>query len=356
MVTRIVAVVLIVTAGIAASGCASVDGGARVPNAPISISASTSGTGVLYAGILNSSPSRVLEYSYPYERRTGKITNGIALGQCCSHECNDGMAVDAAGELFVANYGDNTITGYATRQYGHRKKAGTLLDVISADVSQPCGVVTDSSNDVFVTMGGGHYGGTLYEYAPPYTRVTRNFDQGCYVHWLAFNAAGNLFVQACDQITEYVAPHWRKRNVTIGLDDPAVFTFDANDNLFVANVGNSTVTEYACCNYDEAPIATLSFSFDYVNQLLAYGGYVCALNGGNSIIICEQPGYSGMSTITRGLNHPGYAIVDPEQNLLVSNCCPNGSVAIYKWPWFSSSGGNLSQQFAVDAWPIAYVL
>jgi hypothetical protein len=310
--------------------------------------------GILYAGILNSSPSQVREYQYPFGRFFGRITDGIALGNCCSHECNSGIAIDHSGELFVADYGDNTVTGYATPNY-FGKKPGTLLTVISSGITSPCGIVIDGENNLFVTLGNG--GDFVNEYAPPYKHVLRQFTEGCGISWTAVNSQGNFFMQTCSAIYEFIRPNWRHRVISEGLDDPNAFAFDAQDNLWVSNEGNSTVTEYACCAYGGPPVLTLDVNFDLLNQVFVYKGYVCVVNGGSSVIVCEvPPDYSSTWTITSGLHYPGLGIVDDQGDPIVSNCCVDGHIAEYKWPWATgSNGGNLYRTLPGDAWPMAYL-
>ena len=149
---RAVIVVLAVLSAITLGGCENpaVKG---APSAPLTVSSLSSGAGILYAGILNSRPSKVLEFASPYRHRSGKITQDVGIGHCCLHECNNGMTVTDSGELFVANYDNNTITGYATPRYGYGKTSGALLDLITSGVSTPCGIVADHDGDLFVTMG-----------------------------------------------------------------------------------------------------------------------------------------------------------------------------------------------------------
>lgn len=355
----------VASATLALIACGNSNGGTIILNAP-----TTAGTqraplvragslhqhGVLYAGILNSNPSEVLEYKFRYRILSGRITHGVALGNCCSHECNDGMLVDGFGELFVANYENDTITGYATPEYVG-KKSGKLINVISSGISAPpCGLAADSKNDIFVSLGGGHYGTLVNEYAPPYKQVARQFSEACEIGWIAVNSMDDLFVQSCGEIDEFIPPRWRKHVIRNGLDEPSVFAFDDQANLFVANVGNSTITEYACCRYSGPPVMTINFGFDRVNQIFVYEGEICALNGDNGTIVCSTPPYTSTVTITNGLSNPGYAIVDQAKDLLVSNCCTHGSITIFKWPWITgNNGGNVYLEYSVDAWPIAYV-
>jgi hypothetical protein len=139
------------------------------------------------------------------------------------------------------------------------------------------------------------------------------------------------------------------------MDEPTRFTFDAKDNLYVSNSGNSTVTQYVCCNYDEAPNQTFDVDMDVVNELFTYLGYVCVVNGISSNITCFNPPYASTHVLTSGLHYPGYAVVDRQQNLVVSNCCTDGHIAVFSWPWFSGSGGNLTREINGNAWPLAYV-
>jgi sugar lactone lactonase YvrE len=76
---------------------------------------------------------------------------------------------------------------------------------------------------------------------------------------LAFDASGDLFVANLynDTVTEYAPPYTGPPSATIsiGLSGPEGLAFDTSGDLFVANRGN--VTEYAP-PYTGAPIATIS--------------------------------------------------------------------------------------------------
>jgi hypothetical protein len=307
--------------------------------------------GYLYAGILNSNPSAVREYKYPYKRRLRGIIKRVALG----NECNNGLVVDKAGELFVANQDDNTVTGYATPNYSGRKP-GALLTVISKGISAPCGLAVDRKNDLFVENG---YGGTtINEYAPPYKRLTHKFSVGCGIGWFAESPDDDLFVQACFVVYEYVRPRWQRRQISNGVNNPTIIAFDPKADLFVANLGNSTITEYRCCTYGGPPIKTVSAAFYSLVDLYVYRDYICFVNKANSTIVClEPPKYAHALTISTGLSSPGYAVVDAQSDLLVSNCCigSQGSIAEYEWPWATgNNGGNLHHSIAEEAWALAY--
>ena len=105
----------------------------------------------------------------------------------------DGLAFDAAGNLYVANEGNSTISKVTP--------AGAVSTFVSSGLDEPGG--------------------------------------------LAFDAAGNLYVAnyANSTISKVTPAGAVSTFVSSGLDDPDGLAFDAAGNLYVANYANSTIAK-----------------------------------------------------------------------------------------------------------------
>ncbi|HVX10740.1 MAG TPA: MBG domain-containing protein [Pirellulales bacterium] len=134
-----------------------------------------------------------------------------------------GVAVDAAGDVFVADLGNNAIEEI--------QPDGTIHTIGSGFVS-PSGVAVDADGDVFVADFGNN---AVKEILPNGTiqRIDFNFDQPV---GLAVDAAGNVFVadSGNNAIEEIIkdGPVW---TVGSGFTDPTGVAVDAAGHIFVAD-------------------------------------------------------------------------------------------------------------------------
>jgi hypothetical protein len=78
------------------------------------------------------------------------------------------LVVDGAGNLFVGNYGNSTVTRYA------RPYTGAYVTV-SSGVNQPYAVALDGADNLFVAN---FMASTVTEYAPPYTGTPTTISTG----------------------------------------------------------------------------------------------------------------------------------------------------------------------------------
>jgi hypothetical protein len=75
------------------------------------------------------------------------------------------LLLDGAGDLFVANYGNNTTEEFAPPYTG----APTTTITIAHGMNNPYALALDGAGNLFVGNVSGGTGGTVTEYAPPYT-------------------------------------------------------------------------------------------------------------------------------------------------------------------------------------------
>jgi sugar lactone lactonase YvrE len=156
-----------------------------------------------------------------------------------------GIAVDASGDLWVANIGGHNVTVYAPGT-----NTAIAADTISAGLNSPAGLAFDASGSLWVADAGlsiieAFVPGTNTPIAGDTITAGVSGPQD-----LAFDASGHLWVantNASDVIAFSVTPtptQITADTITAGLSGPDGLTFDASGLLRVADQTNSTITAY----------------------------------------------------------------------------------------------------------------
>lgn len=208
-----------------------------------------------------------------------------------------GMVVDASGDLFVANNGgvgnDFFISEYAPPYTSQPK---ILNAVWNNDVFYPIGIGVDASGTVYVSSCGAYCLETpaVYIYPPGATSPSQAITSPHFssLAGLALDANGNVYVLS-----------WNEKL------SPDVFEMRAGSTTFrpmrlrgllTANGGNG-------------------LSFDAKGNL-----YVAALSGMSNYILEYKPGARSAFRVIRGLpltSSPEMLDVGPDDNLYVANYC-----------------------------------
>lgn len=160
------------------------------------------------------------------------ITDGISAPQ--------GLAVDSAGNLYVANAGNNTVTVYPPSQT-------TPSVTYSSGVSAPYGVVVGTDGTVYIanTTGGGSGTGSVTEYPAGSTTPNLTIElPNKYAYDVALDASNHLYVSwfslssLAVQIYEYQT-EGSSSGQNLDLDLPThvfpayAIAFDPSGNLIV---------------------------------------------------------------------------------------------------------------------------
>ncbi len=209
------------------------------------------------------------------------------------------VAFDAAGNLYVANYQNGSVSEVPP--------GGGLAKTFAAGFDNPTGLAFDSAGNLYVADG---YANTVYV-VPPGGGVAKTFATGFADPWsLAFDTAGNLYVANEASTTVSVVPPagGLAKTFAAGFDNPTGLAFDDAGNLYVANAGDDKVSE--------VPVGSttpMTFASGFQNPAyLAFDstGNLYVANTGNNTVYEVTPA-GVVSSFASGFDQPtGLALVD----------------------------------------------
>ncbi len=175
----------------------------------------------------------------PYTSATNITSSGSGLKE---------PSLDAAGDIFLPNQNSNTVTEFAPPYTG-------APTTISNGINVPQQTLIDASGNLFVVNYGSS---TVTEYAPPYTGapIATLSSHISTPSGMAMDANGTVFVVSGFGVTIFTKPY-TGTPVVISGNQPNAIAVDYASDVFLANLGDNTVTEYAP-PYTGSPIATIS--------------------------------------------------------------------------------------------------
>lgn len=165
-----------------------------------------------------------------------KITQGL--------DSPDAMAFDATGALYVANYGNGTVTVYPS---GSDKLSETIYQGVDMPIAL---AIDDSSGEIYVANGFNPGNVAVYSLGGnPLLTIEKGMHQPA---GETLDSAGDLYVANESRskkgysVSAY-APGKKAPSLTISrdLDEPRAVALDASQNVYAANWANATVTVYA---------------------------------------------------------------------------------------------------------------
>lgn len=174
----------------------------------------------------------------------------LTLTSSSSIEQNSAMALDAAGNLFLANDVGSSGDAVGVLEFAPGR---TVASRSIAGLNQPRFLAIDASGDVFVnendqdvkefTPSGGSTPSRVL--SPTTSPAGIDMPEG-----LAVDGSGNLYVangSGSIGVSVYAPGSSTTPSVTFsnGMHQPAWLAFDASNHLYVANVSGNDVTEYA---------------------------------------------------------------------------------------------------------------
>jgi hypothetical protein len=180
-----------------------------------------------------------------------------------------GIVVDANGDLLISNMGNNTVTVVPASTgtlFGQSVTAYVATTLLSASgIDGPAGIALDAGGDLFISNTGNNTisvlpanSGTIFGQS-----VTANHEAtlnaatgGGEAYDIAFDTSGDLLISNNALNSVAVVPansgtifgqavtanHEATLSAVVGLDQPEAPAFDANGNLFVANFDGDNIT------------------------------------------------------------------------------------------------------------------
>ncbi len=255
-----------------------------------------------------------------------------------------GVAVDAAGDVFVADSGNNSLKEIVA-DHGQVSSSSKVI-TLGYSFSQPYGVAVDANGDVFVADT---YNNAVKEIvanssgqvsaSSPIKEVGSGFNGPTGV---AVDARGDVFIADTyftSQVKEIVAVNGQvspsSRVITLGggFSYPFGLAVDANGDLFVADSGNNEVKEIVAVNGAVSPSSTIKTVGSGFNQPTGVAvdpaGDVFVADYGNKevkeiVAVNGQVSVSStVKTVAGGFFDPFGVAVDAGGNLFVADTGSN---------------------------------
>lgn len=251
----------------------------------------------------------------------------------------DSLAFDSSGVLYVSNRTANDIARYT----GTVPKP-LIKSTSKCPIKDPVAVAVGSAGNIYLANDGNNTV-NIYNSDGTCTQVLGSQQGIGKPQALAFNSSGALFVangatseNPLGTVTEYTGfPPDKVLAATIAtdIDNPKALAFDTADNLYVANdVKTGTVWEYSAPGY--SPLKQWGAGdFSYPNALVFdLSGNLCVSSGGNNKVFCFTPGggiYKIIGLTSKSeIKHPVSLAIGPVTGWLsVANDFSPGSVTRY---------------------------
>ncbi|MFD2145124.1 putative Ig domain-containing protein [Mucilaginibacter antarcticus] len=215
-------------------------------------------------------------------------------------------AVDASGNIYVANFTGNTISKFTADGVLISNSYGTGAPALN----NPAGIVFDSNNNMFVVNGAA---ATVYKYdASGAYQSTTTIPAGGTTTGICIDGSNNLYVTSTNGATYRVFKITSGGTVssyvttTTNLNNPVDISIDATGQLYVLNSGSGAIYKYAAVtpgagtSFATGLTGSLALRVDAINSYL----YVSDLTN-TRILVYNTSGGASIATINSVTNCRG---------------------------------------------------
>lgn len=249
-----------------------------------------------------------------------------------------GVAVDGAGNVFVADTAANAVYEYAGG-------TGTQV-VVGSDLSAPSGLATDAAGNLYIADAGND---RIVE-VPLVNGVLSSASQSVVlsgkvagsalksVGGITFDAAGNLYIADTGNARVVMVPNNGGLDSSLaaavgaGFSEPAAVASDASGNLYVADAGTGKVSKIAWPVASGATSLAVSSLSTPSALAIDASGSLYVVDKGNMRVL-RIPAISGTltqssaSSVADDVAYPAGLAMDASGNLYVSDTT---SAAVYQ--------------------------
>jgi DNA-binding beta-propeller fold protein YncE len=249
-----------------------------------------------------------------------------------------GVAVDGSGNVFVADFGSNTVKEILA--VNGSIPASPAINTLGSGFNEPQGVAVDGSGNVFVIDAYNEVKEILA--SGGYTTVNTLGSGFGILAGVAVDGSGNVFVAdfGGNAVKEILAAGGYTTINTLGsgFDFPVGVAVDGSGNVFIIDSNNAVKEILAAGGY--TTVNTLGSGFNEPQGVAVDGsGNVFVTDSNNNAVreILAAGGYTTINTLGSGFNFPVGVAVDGSGNVFVGDAYNNAVKEI------TTAGGNFGQ-------------
>jgi sugar lactone lactonase YvrE len=224
-----------------------------------------------------------------------------------------GIAIDAAGNIYVANTGNNTISEY--------NSIGTYLGTFGtgATMSLPKDLVFDSSGNAYVLNLGTAPGlGSVYKYNSSGVYQSTILSGLNYALGITIDNSDNIYIadQGAVTVKKYNTSGTLQLSLpTTNLSTPLGVAVDASGNIYVLNNGSGNVTKYNSAGTFQSTFLSGYTSAQAITIDGAGNFYVSDNAATNTVYVYNQ---SGTLLTSKAISDPQGIAVDSKGVIFTS--------------------------------------
>jgi len=217
-----------------------------------------------------------------------------------------GLAVDAAGNVFIADNGNNRVLKIPA--------SGGAQTTVGSGLLYPMGLAADGAGNLFIADSGNNRVVKVSSTGAQSTVGSGlNLPEG-----VAVDGAGNVFIADYfnGRVVKVPADGGLQTTVLGGLNLPRSVAIDGAGNIFITDTFNNRVVKIPAGGGPETTVGS-NFSYPSYVSVDAAGNLFVVDGGTNRVLKVAVNG--GQTTVVDGLNSPAAAVVDGTGNIFVAD-------------------------------------
>ena len=226
-----------------------------------------------------------------------------------------GMGLSPAGNLYVTQYTNGTITYY--------NSSVTYIGTFGTGFTNPDGIVFDAAGNAYIVDAGA---GSVF-------KITSGGIKSTFVSGLSnplgigIDASGNIYVAVTgsNQIKKYSSAGALLLTITTSVSAPTDVRIDASGNIYALNHGTNNITKYTSAGVYSS-IFLSGFNGPFAMFIGSTGNFYVGDSGNNRVVIYNSTG-TLLNTIS--VTDPEGVTTDASGDIYVSSYSGN---KIYEYP------------------------